>query len=68
MRKCKMFGVCLGLLACSAASAQYLANFEDPPFLGSAAGTIMTGQDMFYIPPGTTSAALYWRSEGISAL
>lgn len=45
----------VALLACGPALGQYSANFEAPTFSGSAAGTIMTGQDGYYIPAGTVS-------------
>lgn len=53
-------GMCalVGLLACSVATAQFRADFEDPPYTGTAAGTILTGQGPgagFYIPAATTS-------------
>lgn len=38
------------LVAGQVASAQYTSDFEDPLYNGSAAGTIITGQDAFYIP------------------
>ena len=57
MRMWKLFGMCLvaGVLVCGVASAQYVSGFEDPPFAGSAPGTIMTGQDGFYLPSGVES-------------
>jgi len=45
----------VAVLACALASAQYQTGFEPPTFTGSAAGTILTGQDAFYIPAGTVS-------------
>lgn len=44
--------LCAGfaLLACSTASAQYVTDFEDPPFSGSPEGVLMTGQDGWYQP------------------
>ena len=45
-------GLCLGLvlLACSAASAQYVTDFDPPTFDGSPEGVLMTGQDGWYLP------------------
>ena len=40
----------LTLAAGQSATAQYFSDFEDPLYAGSAAGTIITGQDGFYIP------------------
>jgi hypothetical protein len=37
------------IAACGAAQAQY--TFETPTYTGSAAGTIVTGQDGWYLPP-----------------
>lgn len=47
-------GLCLGvaLAACGAASAQYVADFDQPTFNGSPEGVIMTGQDGWYLPAG----------------
>jgi hypothetical protein len=49
---CRTFVVWLGvaLLACGVANAQYATGFEPPTFTGSPEGTILTGQDEFYIP------------------
>jgi hypothetical protein len=43
----------VGLLACGTAAAQYASDFE--ALTGSPDGTVMTGQDAYYIPAGTTS-------------
>lgn len=45
-------GLCLGLvlLACSAASAEYVADFDPPTFDGAPEGVLMTGQDGWYLP------------------
>ena len=46
----------IGLLACATAVAQpFSTGFEDPPYLGSAAGTVLTGQDGWYLPAGVDS-------------
>jgi hypothetical protein len=42
----------LALLACSAASAEYVTNFDPPTFDGSAEGVVMSGQDGWYLPDG----------------
>ncbi len=56
-RNYRLLVACLsvGLLACGVASAQYASGFEAPTFTGSADGTVMTGQDAFYLPSGVTS-------------
>ena len=41
------------VLTAGMANAQYISDFEDLD--SSAAGTILTGQDGFYVPPSTTS-------------
>jgi hypothetical protein len=38
-------------LAAGAAYGQFSANFEAPAYNGSAAGTVITGQQAWYIPP-----------------
>jgi len=60
MRSCQhglTHALCLGacLWACAVASAQYQTGFEPPTFTGSADGTVLSGQDGFYLPPGTES-------------
>lgn len=45
--------VCACLLAVPVATAQYQSNFE--ALNASAAGTLLTGQDGYYIPAATTS-------------
>jgi hypothetical protein len=47
-----MAGLCVALLLCSVASAEYATGFEPPTFTGSPGGTIMTGQDGWYLPAG----------------
>jgi len=39
----------VGLLACTA-SAQWTADFEPPAYSGSAAGTVLSGQQGWYLP------------------
>ena len=45
-------GICIAvtLAVGQPASAQFSSDFESPLYTGSAAGTIITGQDGFYIP------------------
>ena len=45
-----MPALALTLAAGQAATAQYFSDFEAPLYVGSAGGTIITGQDGFYIP------------------
>ena len=48
------------LIAGQSATAQEFFDFEDPPYTGSAAGTIITGQDGFYIPvPDSQDGLVY---------
>lgn len=57
---CRMSSsVCLGavLLACQAATAQYGTGFE--AVNASPAGTVLTGQDAYYLPAGTDSVDFY---------
>lgn len=51
----KALGVCIGLVLVmsSGVAASYSTGFEGPTFVGSAAGTTMTGQDGWYLPSGT---------------
>jgi hypothetical protein len=39
-------------VTCSAASAEYVTDFDDPTYDGSPEGVIMTGQDGWYLPSG----------------
>lgn len=48
--------LCIGLVAAPAA-ADYVSGFEDVS--GSAGGVVLTGQDGYYIPAGTTSVDFY---------
>ena len=48
------------LVAGRSATAQEFIDFEDPPYTGSAAGTIITDQDGFYIPvPDSQDGLVY---------
>ena len=50
----------LTLAAGQSATAQYFSDFEDPLYMGSAGGTIITGQDGFYIPvPDSQDGLVY---------
>ena len=49
-RLCRTLCAALALVACAEAQAQFVSGFEAPVYAGSAAGTIITGQDMFYNP------------------
>ena len=49
-RKTLVGSLGIALLACGVASAQFTAEFEPPTYSGSADGTILTGQDLFYLP------------------
>lgn len=51
--KALAIAVCGCLLAIPVVSASYESGFEG--LIGSPAGTILTGQDLFYIPAGTQS-------------
>ena len=48
-----VYGTAL-LLPCTA-HAQFTSDFEPPTYAASAAGEVLTGQDGWYIPAGTTS-------------
>ena len=50
---CVMSALCALLLAAPAAQAEYISGFEG--LSGSSAGVPLTGQDGYYIPPGTSS-------------
>lgn len=52
-----LLAVSVSMLAVSTASAQYSSNFEDLD--ASAGGTLLTGQDGYYIPDGTDSVDFY---------
>lgn len=41
--------------ACSGVMAAYVTGFENPPFNGSAAGVVLSGQDGWYLPAVTGS-------------
>ncbi len=48
------------LVAGQPATAQESFDFEDPPYTGSAGGTVITGQDGFYIPvPDSQDGLVY---------
>ncbi len=48
------------LLACLPAGAQHESGYEAPRYVGSPAGTVITGQDGFYIPvPGSQDGLVY---------
>ncbi len=48
------------LLACQAARAQHVTGYEPSVYAGSTAGTIITGQDGFYIPvPDSQDGLVY---------
>jgi len=51
--KALAIAVCMCLLAAPIASADYESGFED--IVGSPGGTVLTGQDGFYLPAGTLS-------------
>jgi hypothetical protein len=40
-----------GVLVSASAAAQFATDFENQPYIGSGAGTALTGQDGFYLPP-----------------
>lgn len=67
---CRTFATCIGVcsLACGVASAQYETGFEAPTFTGSPSGTILTGQDAFYLPPGTNSVDYFVYTHAGNAL
>jgi hypothetical protein len=44
--------VAAGLLAASVAQAQYYTGFEATPYSASAGGTVLTGQNGWYLPSG----------------
>jgi hypothetical protein len=46
----KRFAVLVALSACASAQATFVTGFEAPTYAGSAAGTIVTGQDGWYNP------------------
>jgi hypothetical protein len=46
----KSASVLVGLAVATAAQAQYSTGFEPTTYTGSAAGTILTGQDGWYLP------------------
>ena len=49
-----LLGTATGLLVlATSATAQYMSNFEG--LAASAAGTVLTGQDGFYVPAGTVA-------------
>lgn len=48
--------VSLWLLATSSGQAQLVSNFEPPAFAGSGTGTLLTGQQGWYIPPPPVAA------------
>ncbi|MCK4306403.1 MAG: hypothetical protein KAY24_19330 [Candidatus Eisenbacteria sp.] len=50
---CLGVALCAVLFAAPAANADYISGFED--LIASPFGEILTGQDGYYIPPGTTS-------------
>jgi hypothetical protein len=52
MKACAI-AVCVCLLAVTPASASYVSGFEN--LVGSPVGTVLTGQDGFYLPVGTSS-------------
>ena len=55
-------GICTALVLAAGqpATAQFASDFEDPPYMGSAGGTVITGQDNFYIPvPGSYDGLVY---------
>lgn len=45
----------VALAGVATVQAQYVSGFEAPTYAGSASGTVLTGQDGYYIPAGTTS-------------
>lgn len=45
----------LVLISAGPAGAQFTSGFESPTYNGSAGGTVLTGQDGFFIPPATDS-------------
>ncbi len=48
------------LFCCPVVSAQFSSGFEDPVYAGSADGTIITGQDGFYIPVADSQDGLVY--------
>ena len=52
------------LLACQVAHAQHATGYEPPVYAGSAAGTIITGQDGFYIPVTDSQDGLVYTYAG----
>jgi hypothetical protein len=53
-----LFGA--GLAAASVAYADYLSvGFEQPGYVGSAGGTLLTGQDGYYLPAGSADFNVY---------
>lgn len=52
------------LVAGQSASAQYFSDFEAPLYVGSAGGTILTGQDGFYIPVADSLDGLVYTYAG----
>lgn len=52
------------LLACEPAGAQHSSGYEPPTYAGSAAGTVITGQDGFYIPVPDSQEGLVFTYAG----
>ncbi len=52
------------LVAGQSASAQYFSDFEGGLYSGSAEGTIITGQDGFYIPVADSQNGMVYTYEG----
>ena len=54
----------LVMLASQVAKAQHTSGYESPTYVGSAAGTIITGQDGFYIPVALSQDGLVYTYAG----
>ena len=52
------------MFASQVARAQHSSGYESPTYVGSAAGTIITGQDGFYIPVALSQDGLVYTYAG----
>jgi hypothetical protein len=55
----RLLAIMLGLSLCTAASADFNTGFEAPDYSASAAGVLLTGQQGWYLPSGSSDFKTY---------